>query len=66
MEDFVPCCKCKKIPHLKYEAGDLWYVVCGCKKWYKYEFLSATKRSAVINWNTANRSMKHIGHKREE
>lgn len=59
-----PCCKCHKIPVLKHETGDLWYVYCGCRKWDKYEFLGMTSKSAIESWNATNRPMKRTGHPR--
>ena len=50
----VPCCRCKQIPILKSEPGDLWYTYCGCSKWNKYTFLGTTRKESVRQWNEAN------------
>lgn len=63
-EQLVPCCKCKKIPTIKVEVGELYYAFCGCSKWNKYEFVAVNRRSCIRNWNEANRSMKRTGHPR--
>lgn len=60
-EKVIPCCKCKQEPRIKCEPGDLWYAVCSCGKWNKYEFLATTRRGVISNWNDANRAMKRPG-----
>lgn len=57
----VPCCRCHRIPMVIKEDGDLWYVVCGCKKWDVFEFLGKTKRAAIDNWNLGQRPIKRTG-----
>ena len=63
-EQIMPCCKCGQLPHIKCEPGDLWYSICNCGKWNKYEFLATTRRGTIRNWNEFNRCMKQTGHPR--
>lgn len=65
-EELVCCCKCKEMPQIKCEAGDLWYVFCHCGKWNRYEALGSTYNGAVRHWNDLNRPIKRTGNKRYE
>lgn len=59
-----PCCKCGKMPIIKQEAGNLYYVICRCHKWDRYEHLGATRNSAIERWNDANRPIQRKGNPR--
>lgn len=61
-----PCCKCGNIPIIKQETGDLFYVICHCRKWDRYEFLGATRKSVIERWNEANRPISRIGNPRNK
>lgn len=62
----VPCCKCKQLPEIKAEPGDLWYAICRCGKWHRHEFVGTTYNGAVRHWNDGNRPIKRTGNKRYE
>lgn len=64
-EQLVPCCKCKKIPTIKVEVGELYYASCGCSKWNKYEILGVNRRNCIKLWNSLNTSLKRTGYKRK-
>ena len=61
-----PCCKCGRIPKLKEETGDIFYVKCECNKWSPYEALGATRKGAIEHWNDLNRPIKRTGNKRRD
>lgn len=60
------CVKCNRLPMVVKEVGDLWYVVCGCKKWDKCEFLGRTEKLAIENWNYLNRPLNRSRSKKNE
>ena len=61
-----PCCKCGKIPIIKQESGNLFYVICHCHKWDRYEHLGSTINNAIERWNDANRCISRIGNPRKK
>lgn len=60
----IPCCKCGKIPTIKKETGGLYYVICSCRNWDRYEFLGVSEKGVIERWNEGNRPILRKGNPR--
>lgn len=50
------CCYCKNEPTIIALPGDLFYVQCSCGKHGLYNFIGATRRQAIEQWNAGQYS----------
>lgn len=60
------CISCGKKPQIIKEDGNLFYAICGCGKWARYEHLGSTRKNAIETWNLANRPITRRGRPKNE
>lgn len=67
LSDVTPCVFCGSKPYLLHYGSNMYYVICPnpeCKihnKFGTYNFLGATQKLAVEQWEFANRSLNRVG-----
>lgn len=65
--DITPCIFCGSTPYCFHYGSNMYYIICSnpeCKihnKFGTYNFLGATKKLAVEQWEFANRPLNRVG-----
>lgn len=56
MQEISKCVYCKNKPNIVRLPGDLFYAQCTCGKHGLYNFIGATRKQAVEQWNNGQYS----------